>query len=157
MKQRNILQLILVLFIVGASVTVNAHSEIPLDYVQILKKSKIVAIGIIIRKEEDKSRCEHTKRYFIKPLSFLKGTLKNKTPLTFTRTSFFWRRARWPWQEDCHSVHYTIAPQAKIMTVGTKVIATIIYSKRLKRFAITSTKEIEKLDYVKKIIESEGK
>lgn len=85
------------------------HSRTAGDLEEAVKQSSILGTGIISSVEKDESRCRTGITARIKVLTILKGSLKDK-PLLIDISEHHWRRAFWPWQEECPSVHYKIPP-----------------------------------------------
>lgn len=91
---------------------------------RILKESEAVAFGIIENIETDKQYCSTRTKYTIRLQKFLQGHIKQKS-ITFYYSVYYWKKARWFWQDDCPSVSYMVPPMAKTMRKGAKVIVAI--------------------------------
>ncbi len=131
-----------------------SHYQSTRDYRDVIRHAKAVAVAEVVSEKQIKSRCDTSFHYELRPLHFLKGSMDTGKTYPFSYTIHFWKRAVFPWQEDCPSVHYSLPPISDDMSRGAKVIITFEYWEPLKRDAVTSTRNIRDLEEVKSLLES---
>jgi hypothetical protein len=130
----------------------NAHYQSTREYDDAVKNAKAIAVAEVVSAEKDESRCETSFRFGLKALYSIKGTVNTEKTYPFSYTVYYWKKATFPWQKECPSVHYRMPPVAENMNVGSKVIITIEYWEPGKTDAVVSTRDIIHLDQVKQVI-----
>jgi len=129
-----------------------AHDQSTRDYSDALKKAKAVAVAEVEKSTKNTERCSTTFRFTIRIVESLKGTIEVGKTYPFSYTVHHWKRATFPWQEDCPSVHYRLPPIAENMGRGARIIITLENWPPCKCDAVTSTKDIRHLEDVKRFI-----
>lgn len=124
------------------------HSRSSENLEESVKKSSIIGTGIISSVVKNESRCSTDITAEIKVLTIIKGSLKNK-PLLINITEHHWRKATWPWQEDCPSVHYKVPPFEISIEENTKIVFSAEHFERYNECYVTAAAAIERLDEFK--------
>ena len=125
-----------------------SHDERPGNYDDIFRTARSVAIGKIIDIESNESRCSSSKVYKFKITKLLRGRIDATPVYNLYYTTYYWKEAKWPWQEDCPSVHYTVPPVARGMEQGKSYIITIHRSDRNSEYYVSSSKNISELQTI---------
>lgn len=133
-------------------ITLLGHYQSTRDYDDTIKKARAVAIAEVVSASKKTTRCYTDYSFELKPLILLKGSMDMEKTYPFMYTIHQWKRATFPWQEDCPSVHYRLPPIAENMSRGAKVIITVEYWEPGKTDAVVSTKDMKHLDEVKNLI-----
>ena len=125
------------------------HSRTTGNIEEAVKQSSILGTGIIYSVEKDESRCSTGITAEIKVLTIIKGSLKNK-PLLIDITEHHWRRAFWPWQEDCPGVHYKVPPIEVKIEKNAKIVFAAEYFEGYNECYVTAAAAIDRLDEFKR-------
>ncbi|HON77772.1 MAG TPA: hypothetical protein PK544_04725 [Spirochaetota bacterium] len=125
-----------------------SHDERPENYNEIFRTAKAVAVAKITNIESNESRCESRKVYTFKITQLLRGRIDSEPAYNLYYTTYYWKEATWPWQEDCPSVHYNVPPVAGNMEQGKSYIITIHRSDRNSEFYVSSSKDISELQRI---------
>ncbi|MCP4137241.1 MAG: hypothetical protein GY754_40100 [bacterium] len=128
------------------------HDERVRNYDDTIRAAKIIAIAEVVKVTITENQCDKNFKYKLKIVSVVKGTISPGTVVDFAYSVYYWKKARWFWQNDCPSVSYMGPSRAKNMNKGSKVILTIEYFETHKKDIATSTANIEKLAYVKNLL-----
>ena len=126
------------------------HSRNTRDMAEAVKKSSITGTGIVESVEQSGARCSSTVTAEIKVLKILKGSLQGK-PLRIQVTDYYWKKAEWPWQEDCPSVHYSVPPIEIKMEQGERIVFAADHFKGYGECYVTAAAVYERLDEVKRM------
>jgi len=150
--KKNAASLLLALWIVPSAAMgpLPAHDEIPVPLEQAVKKAGCVAVAVIEEIRTTRSRCETTTEIRVKLLDVIRGTCP-VNDVSFLYTAHHWKRARFPWQEDCPSVHYTMPPRLTDPRKGRRVIVTVSYFKDWKNYYATSMSDIARRREIEKM------
>ena len=89
------------------------------------------------------------------PERYLLGSL-DQQEIMFSYTHHEWKKAFWPWQEDCPSVQYTLPPIAEGMREGARVVFTARYFPQWDGCFATGTVELDRLEEVGRMLEARG-
>ncbi|MBN1532325.1 MAG: hypothetical protein JXA20_06665 [Spirochaetes bacterium] len=128
-----------------------AHMEMPVPVDGVIRESTLVGVARVARITVRESRCDVTTTVTLSPERFLKGSL-DKNEILFSYTHFYWKRATWPWQEDCPSVDYTVPPVARGMKEGDRVIFAARYFPDRGDYFAVATMRMEQLETVKELL-----
>ena len=135
-----------------ATIGLRGHYQSTREYDDVIRKAKAVAIAEVVSASKNTTRCYTDHSFELKPVTVLKGSIDTKKIYRFSYTIHEWKRATFPWQEDCPSVHYRLPPIAQKMSKGDRVIITIEYWETGKTDAVMSTRDIEHLEDVKSLL-----
>ncbi len=125
------------------------HSRTTGNLEESVKNSSILGTGIIVSVEKKESRCSTGVTAEIKVITIIKGSLKDK-PLLIDITEHHWRRALWPWQDDCPSVHYKVPPIEVKIEKNTKIVFTAEHFDGYSECYVTAAGTIDRLDEFKR-------
>ncbi len=125
------------------------HSRTTGNLEESVKKSSIFGTGIISSVEKSESRCSTDITARIQVLTVIKGSLKDK-PLLIDITEHHWRRAFWPWQADCPSVHYKVPPIEIRIEKNTEIVFTAEHFDGYSECYVTAAGAIDRLDEFKR-------
>lgn len=125
------------------------HSRTAGDLEESVKKSSILGTGIISSVKKSESRCSTDITAEIKVLTVIKGSLKDK-PLLINITEHHWRRALWPWQGDCPSVHYKVPPIEVRIEKNTKIVFAAEHFDGYRECYVTAAGAFDRLDEFKR-------
>ncbi len=128
------------------------HYQSTREYDDAIRKAKAVAIAEVVSASKKATRCYTDHNFELKPVTALKGPIDMKKIYPFSYTIHEWKRATFPWQEDCPSVHYRLPPIAEKMSKGDRVIITIEYWEPGKTDTVVSTRDIKYLEEVKNLL-----
>ncbi len=110
-----------------------------------VKSSSILGTGIISSVKKSESRCSTEIIAVIKVLTVMKGSLNDK-PLLINITEHHWRKAAWPWQEDCPSVHYKVPPIEIRVKKNTEIVFAAEHFEGYNECYVTAAAAIDRLD-----------
>ncbi|HDP79438.1 MAG TPA: hypothetical protein ENN21_01200 [Spirochaetes bacterium] len=151
MKKNAVSFLPAVVLVLSAAVApLSAHSEMPVPLEQAVKSAGCVAVAVIKDIRITRNRCETATEIRVKLLEFIRGTCP-VTDVSFMYTVHHWKRARFPWQEECPSVHYTAPPRLADPRKGQRVIVTVGYFKDWKNYYATSMSDIARRREIEKM------
>ena len=125
------------------------HSRTAGDLEETVKSSSIFGTGIISSVKKSESRCYTDITAEIKVVSIMKGSLKDK-PLLIDITEHHWRRAFWPWQADCPSVHYKVPPIEVKIERNTKIVFAAEHLDGYSECYVTAAGAVDRLDEFKR-------
>ncbi len=125
-SQRSAL-LSLLLFLVAPPLP--GHKEYPLAPGAVLADADAIVRAKVVEAELDRARCYSSWTFQLETVARLRGEGAPER-FTFSYDVFFPRKAEYPWQKDCPSVHYTRPPVAPNMQRGAEVVATLKKDKR---------------------------
>ena len=125
------------------------HSRTAGDLEESVKKSSILGTGIISSVKKSESRCSTDITAEVKVLTIIKGSLKDK-PLFINITEHHWRRAAWPWQEDCPSVHYKVPPIEIRVEKNTEIVFAAEHFDGYRECYVTAAGAFDRLDEFKR-------
>ncbi len=139
--------------IFGIAITgLQGHYQSTREYDDAVRKAKAVAIAEVVSASKKATRCYTDHNFELKPISLLAGSMDMNRTYPFSYTIHEWKRATFPWQEDCPSVHYRLPPIATKMSKGDRVIITIEHWEPGKTDAVVSTRDIKYLEEVKNFL-----
>lgn len=138
-----------ILIIITALPFLLFHSRSSGNLEESVKNSSILGTGIISSVKVNESRCSTDITAEIKVLTIIKGSLKEK-PLLINITEHHWRRAFWPWQDDCPSVHYKVPPIEIRILENTKIVFSAEHFEGCNECYVTAAAAIERLDEFKR-------
>jgi len=125
------------------------HSRTAGDLEETVKSSSILGTGIIVSVKKSESRCSTDIKAEIKVLTIIRGSLKDK-PLIIDITEHHWRRAFWPWQDDCPSVHYKVPPIEIKIEKNTEIVFAAEHFDGYRECYVTAAADINRLDEFKR-------
>lgn len=126
-----------------------SHIVMPGDYEKILLSAQAVAVAQITGIESTESRCSSSKVYTFKIMQLLKGRIDADREYKLYYTVFYWKQARWPWQEDCPSVSYTVPPIVREMEKGKSYIVTVHRYEGNSEYYISSSKDMSEMQTIR--------
>ena len=123
----------------------------------LLRRADVIAIARVKTFTKDESRCETTYTCDLEIQKYLRG--KWKTPrIKFSYSHYYGRKANWPWQEDCPSVHYFVPPLAEsLSTKDGRLIVTLQVTPDGQSYRATATMDIKHLPLVRSILAEKSK
>jgi hypothetical protein len=125
------------------------HSRTSGDIEESVKNSSILGTGIIVSVQKKENRCSTSITARIQVVTLIKGSLNNK-PLLIDITEHHWKRAFWPWQEDCPSVHYKVPPIEIRIEKNTKIVFAADHFNDYKECYVTAAADFDRLDEFKR-------
>lgn len=128
-----------------------SHSEVPLSMDRIIKEAQCIAVAEIVSVRETKTRCATGTEIRVRLMERLRGGCV-KEEVLFLYSVHYWKKARFPWQEECPSVHYTVPPRVRNPRKGDRVIVTIRYFSDFKDYFVTSMSAMERLEDIREMM-----
>jgi len=125
------------------------HSRTAENLEEAVNSSSIIGTGIISSVKKSESRCSTDITVGIKVLTVIRGSLKDK-PLIIDITEHHWKRAFWPWQEDCPSVHYKVPPIEIRVEKNTEIVFAAEHFEGYNECYVTAAAAIDRLDEFKR-------
>jgi len=113
-----------------------------------VRRSPVLGTGIIHSVVKDESRCASGITARVRVLTILKGSL-NDRPLVIAVSEYHWRKAFWPWQDDCPSVHYRVPPIEVKIEENTKIVFAAEYIEGYNECYVTAAAPFDRLDQFK--------
>lgn len=135
-----------------SAVALSSHDVRPVPVKETILEAEIVGTARVGSVTVQKSRCSTRTQVYLVPEQYLLGTL-DQPALTFSYTVYEWKKAFWPWQEDCPSVHYTLPPIAEGMKEGDVVLFTAHFFQDHGGYFATGTIDINRLEEVKGLLQ----
>jgi hypothetical protein len=125
------------------------HSRTAGNIEEAVKQSSILGTGIISSVKKNENRCSTDITARIKVLTILKGSLNDK-PLLIDISEHHWRRAFWPWQEECPSVHYKVPPIEIRIEENVKIVFAAEHFEGYTEYHVTAAAPYGRLDEFKR-------
>ncbi|HNR88377.1 MAG TPA: hypothetical protein PKM65_08565 [Spirochaetota bacterium] len=128
------------------------HRPYPIDDERAVREAHAIVIATLRSSSEKNERCATTTVDRLRVESVIRGEVAVGTELSFVRSIFHWRRARWPWEKDCPSVHYFVPPRVERASQGDRVIATLARDRPDGPLRVTGTIDISRHDAVRRLV-----
>lgn len=125
------------------------HSRTPGNLEEAVSRSPILGTGIIRSVIRNESRCSTDITARVEVLTILKGSLNDK-PLLINISEHHWRKAFWPWQDDCPSVHYQVPPIEVKIEKNTRIVFAAECFEGYTECSVTAAASCDREDEFKK-------
>ena len=150
MKQRNFLLLMLILIFCNYAFS---HKVYITPFQDLIKNAESIAIVKVLSIKTDESRCttKTTVKLHIKKV--IHGKYPGPKKINFYQVHYYWKKAKYFWQKDCPSTHYSTPVMPRKLKKGDTAIAVINKWKYGKnRLAVMGLIAYKKLSKVRDLI-----
>ena len=152
---RILLTLACAALLAAAATAVFSHDVVPVPVEEAVLNAQVVGVARVVSVTTHATRCRSSTDVLLVPERYLLGSL-DQQEIMFSYTHHEWKKAFWPWQEDCPSVQYTLPPIAEGMREGARVVFTARYFPQWDGYFATGTMELDRLEEVGHMLEARG-
>ncbi|MFW6180462.1 MAG: hypothetical protein ACOC8N_01840, partial [Spirochaetota bacterium] len=128
---------------------------VPVSVEEAVLDAQVLGVARVVSINTRATRCTSSTDVLLVAERYLLGVL-DQQELLFSYTHYLWKKAFWPWQEDCPSVQYTLPPIAEGMEEGVRVLFTARYFSQWDGYFATGTVELDRLEEVERMLEARG-